>query len=101
MSAAVIGWLGQILLNAGLSRAPVGPSSVMRYSELVLALVVQSTLLADAPNALKVAGSLLVCSTVVSTLYRASSAHKAKAAAAQAAAAPFSWEEDRRRYYTF
>ena len=99
VGAGFIGWLGQLFLNAGLSMAPVGPSSVMRYMELVMALCIQSTLLGDTPNALKWVGSLLVCSTVVSTLQRA----RAKAAleAAALAAPPLSLEEDRRAYYEF
>ena len=99
LAAGVLGFAGQVGLNAGLSMAPVGPSSVMRYSELVLALVVQATLLGESPNALKWAGSLLVCSTLVSTLHRA----RAKAAAEQAAKAgpQLTLEEDRRRYYAF
>jgi drug/metabolite transporter (DMT)-like permease len=103
VGAGLVGWLGQVLLNAGLSRAPVGPSSVMRYSELVLALGVQSLLLGDTPNALKWGGSLLVCSTVVSTVHRARAKAAAEAGlAAQAApAAALSLEEDRRRYYEF
>jgi drug/metabolite transporter (DMT)-like permease len=39
LGAGLVGWLGQLLLNAGLSMAPVGPSSVMRYSELVTLLM--------------------------------------------------------------
>ena len=119
LGAGLVGWLGQVLLNAGLSMAPVGPSSVMRYSELVMALAVQSTLLGEPPNALKWAGSLLVCSTVVSTVHRA----RAKAAAGGGAggggkagaggaggaaegaggagSAVISLDEDRRRYYAF
>lgn len=104
LGAGLVGWLGQLLLNAGLSMAPVGPSSVMRYSELVMALVLQSTLLGDAPNALKWAGSLLVCSTVVSTVHRArakAAGDKATGAGAGGAAAAPSLDEDRRRYYAF
>jgi drug/metabolite transporter (DMT)-like permease len=96
VAAGLVGFFGQIFLNAGLSMAPVGPSSVMRYSELVFALVIQTLLLLDPPNALKVLGSLLVCSSVISTLYKA----RAKAHA-ELVAPPLSEEEDRHNYYTF
>jgi len=70
VGAGFLGWIGQLFLNSGLARAPSGPASVMRYAELVIALVVQSTLLGDAPNAFKWLGSVLILSSVISTLYR-------------------------------
>ena len=49
----------------------------MRYSDLVIALVLQSTILGEPPNGLKVVGSLLVMSTVGSTLYKQNQRAKA------------------------
>lgn len=88
LAAGVTGWAGQVFLNAGLQRAPAGPAVVMRYCDLVIALVVQATVFANPPNALKVLGCLLVMSTVVSTLYKAHAKSKAAAASAAAAAVP-------------
>lgn len=83
------GFLGQLLLNAGMGMAPAGPAAVMRYLDLVNALWMQSLILNDVPNALKWAGCLCVLSSVVSTLHKQqlkARAEKVKAAAAATAA---------------
>ena len=86
----VTGFLGQLLLNAGMGMAPAGPAAVMRYLDLVNALWMQSLLLQDAPSGLSLLGCLLVMSSVVSTLHKAKQrarVEKEKAAAAATAAA--------------
>ena len=64
------GWAGQVLLNAGLQRAPSGPATVMRYCDLVIALLLQQFFLDTPPNALKVVGCVCVMSTVGATLWK-------------------------------
>ena len=67
----VTGFLGQLLLNYGMSAAPAGPAAVMRYMDLINALWMQSLIVQDVPNALKWVGSVLVCSSVVSVVAKA------------------------------
>ena len=89
VAAGLSGWAGQVLLNAGLQRAPSGPATVMRYVELVIALVLQAVVFGAPPNALKVIGTLLVMSTIVSTLWKARArARAARALPLHAQAAP-------------
>jgi drug/metabolite transporter (DMT)-like permease len=81
------GFIGQLLLNKGMSQAPAGPASVMRYADLLNALWMQSLILGDVPNVLKVLGCMLVLSSILSTIdksRRKAAREKAKAAAAAA-----------------
>lgn len=64
------GWVGQILLNRGIALSPVGPATVMRYADVVFALIFQSTLLHDPPGGLKLFGVFLIMSCVVGSLYK-------------------------------
>ena len=87
------GWAGQVLLNRGIALAPAGPAIMMRYSEIVVALVLQAAVLGVAPGGLKVLGSFMVMSCVVSQLYKqwakgrdAGAAAHARSAAKAAAA---------------
>jgi drug/metabolite transporter (DMT)-like permease len=75
VGVGITGFFGQLLMNAGMGRAPAGPAAVMRYLDLVNALWMQSVLLEDVPNGLKWTGCLLVLSSVVSTIHK----HKVKA----------------------
>jgi len=64
------GFAGQVLLNRGIALAPAGPAILMRYSEIVVALILQAAVFGAAPSPLKVFGSMLVMSCVVSQLYK-------------------------------
>ena len=93
VGVGVTGFLGQLLLNAGMGMAPAGPAAVMRYLDLVNALWMQSLLLNDSPSWLSLLGCFLVMSSVVSTLHKAKlrarvEKEKAGGLAAAATAAP-------------
>jgi len=87
LAAGVAGWVGQLLLNAGMQAAPAGPAAVMRYADLVLAIAYQSAVQGEPPNALKLAGSALVMSTMGSTVFKEWSRGRCAREAAKAAAA--------------
>jgi drug/metabolite transporter (DMT)-like permease len=70
LGIGISGFAGQVLLNRGIALAPAGPAIMMRYSEIVVALVLQAAVLGAMPSALKVLGSFLVMSCVVSQLYK-------------------------------
>jgi drug/metabolite transporter (DMT)-like permease len=78
------GFVGQVLLNRGLQRAPAGPAMAMRYTELCFTMTFQATVLHAPPAPLKLVGAGLVSSTVVAVFWRA---RRVKAAAAARAAA--------------
>lgn len=56
------GFIGQVLLNRGIALSPAGPATVMRYCDVVFALIFQATLLHDPPSPLKLCGCFLILS---------------------------------------
>ena len=85
------GFAGQLFMSAGLQSAPAAPASAIRYTELIFALLIDTTILANVPDALKLVGCLLIMSTVGAVVHKqrlkARKAAEAAAAAAVAAAA--------------
>lgn len=77
-----LGFVGQLLLNAGIQMAPAGPASVMRYADILFAIIFQVTLVGEAPGALKIVGALLIMSCVAA-VYLKARAKDAKDAAAK------------------
>lgn len=61
----ITGFIGQLLLNKGVQSAPAGPATVMRYADVIFAIIFQATVFADPPNVLKWLGCLLVMSCMV------------------------------------
>ena len=86
VAVGVSGWAGQLLLNAGLVRAPSGPAALMKSTDIIVALVLQVAVMGDPTNALKVVGCVLVLSTVAATLVK--NARKAAPAAEATPALP-------------
>jgi drug/metabolite transporter (DMT)-like permease len=82
----VTGFLGQLLLNRGMALSPAGPATVMRYADVVFALVFQATVINKAPEPLKVLGTFAIMSCLCSTLYNQFAKEQAKKAAAEAEA---------------
>jgi drug/metabolite transporter (DMT)-like permease len=80
------GWVGQVLLNAGVARSPAGPATLMRYADMVFAVVFQAALLGDPPGPLKLVGVALILSCTVAALQKARKKKGAPAAAPAAAA---------------
>ena len=64
----LFGWAGQVLLNKGIQNAPVGLATCMRYSDIIIAMVYQSTLLGSPPGWLKIGGAALIMSSIVAVI---------------------------------
>jgi drug/metabolite transporter (DMT)-like permease len=87
LGVGACGFAGQLLLNKGVQLAPAGPAIVMRYADIIFALLFQATLLSTPPNALKLVGGALIMSVIVSSYAQARRKARAVRAAAAAAAA--------------
>jgi hypothetical protein len=88
VAVGVLGFLGHLLLNRGVQIAQAGPAAAMRYTDVLISMLFQATVLANPPNALKLIGCALIMSSIVSVLSRQRrKAAKAKVDEAAAAAA--------------
>ena len=83
----VNGFIGQVLLNRGIQNAPASLAVCMRYSDLVFALIFQSTLIGQPPGWVKLAGCALILSSIVAIVVKRRRAAGAAAAAATVAEA--------------
>lgn len=71
LGAGVSGWAGQVLLNAGMARAPAAPAVIMRYADIPIAIILQTLVQGQPMSWLKLVGVALVCSTLVTTALKA------------------------------
>lgn len=71
IGVGLLGFVGQVFVNRGMQLAPAGPSSAMRYSELVFALVFQVAVQGEQVGTLTLVGALLVMSGVGAVLWKA------------------------------
>lgn len=88
LAMGFLGFIGQLLLNTGIQISPAGPASVMRYADVIFAIIFQSTLLGEAPGGIKIVGCLLIMSCVVAVYLRARAKEMRPAGTATLAASP-------------
>jgi drug/metabolite transporter (DMT)-like permease len=84
VTTGVTAALGQYLMTRGMQLSAVGPATVMRYGDIVFALVFQATLLSDPPGPLKLTGCALIMTCMAGELHR--QRRKGRAAGAGSAA---------------
>ena len=81
------GWMGQLFMTLGYQKAAASPVSMVKYSELVFALIIQSYALGAPPGAVKILGCSLALSTVVLLFLKQASVRVAAARSTATASA--------------